>query len=128
MDQEVTKAALGAKMTARPEVERAVGPSYGPNKDETSIPAEVPGLLKSSWMTGQELRAFTEFSTCSGASAEIQELTAIKVGLSMKRGGGTSALGDVQGGAPGITISRTNTMDVVLLGMSQLTREIGARE
>ena len=81
LDQEVTKAALGAEMPARPEVERAVGPSYDPNKDESSVPAEVPDLLESSWMTGQELRAFTEFSACSGASAEIAELTAIKVGL-----------------------------------------------
>ena len=51
LDQEVTKAALGAEMTARPEDERAVGPSYGPNKDETSNPAKVPALMESSWMT-----------------------------------------------------------------------------
>ena len=126
MDQEETKAALEAERTARLEVERAVGPSNDPNKDETSVPADVPDLLESSWMTGQELMAFTEFSTCSGASAEIAELTAIKVGLSTKRGGGASASGDVQGGAPRITISGMNTMDAVLQGMSQLTREIGA--
>ena len=46
----------------------------------------------------------------------------------MKSGGGTGAPGDAQGGAPGITISGTNTMDAVLQGMSTLTREIGARE
>ena len=51
-EQEATKVALEAEMTARPEVERAVGPSHSPNKDETSVPADVPDLLESSWMTG----------------------------------------------------------------------------
>ena len=101
LDQEVTKAALEAEMTARPKVGRAVGSSHDPDRDETSVPSDVQDLLESSWMTGQELRAFTEFSTCSGASAEIAELTAIKVGLSTKSGGGTGALGDAQGGRPG---------------------------
>ena len=37
-------------------------------------------------------------------------------------------MGVLQGGEPEITISGANTMDAVLQGMSQLTREIGARE
>ena len=117
-----------AEVAACPEAECTAGTSHGPNKDETSVPADVPDILESSWMTGQELGAFAEFLTCSGMRAEIAELTTIKVDLSGKRGVGTGAAGKVQGEAREITISGANTMDAILQGMSQLTQEIGARE
>ena len=79
-------------------------------------------------MIGEELKAFGEFSTCSGASAEIAVLAEIKADFSAKCGWGTGASGGHQGAAPEITISGPNTKEAVLRGVGQLVQEVEAKE
>ena len=76
--QEVTKATPEVMTTARPGDGRVPAPSGGPVGAETSNRTDTPDLLNSSWMTGEELKAYAEFSTCSGASDEIAALAEIK--------------------------------------------------
>ena len=118
MDREVSRAAPEA--TARPGDGRARAPFGGPAGAETSNRPDTPDILSCWFMTGEELKAFDEISTCSGASAEIAALAEIKADLSTKSGWRARASGDQQGGVLGITISGASTMDAVLRGMDQL--------
>ena len=116
LDQEVSKAAPEATTTARPGDGRAPAPSGGPAGAETSNCVDTPDILSCSFMTGEELKAFSEFLMCSGASAEIAVLAEIKADLSAKSGWRTGASGDQQGVAPEITISGSSTKEAVLRG------------
>ena len=77
-------------------------------------------IFSCSFITGEELKAFSEFSTCSGASAEIAVLAEIKADFSAKSSWGTDASGGQQGVAPEITISGSTTKEAVLWGVGQL--------
>ena len=85
-DQEVSKAAPEVTTTARPGDGCAPAPSGGPAGAETSNRVDTPDILSCSFMTGEELKAFSGFSMCSGASAEIASLPEIKADLSMNSG------------------------------------------
>ena len=98
-DQEVSRAAPEVTTTARPGDGRASAPCGGPAGAETSNCPGSPDILNCSFMTGEELKAFSEFSTCSGASAEIAALAEIKADFSAKCGWGTGAPGGQQGAA-----------------------------
>ena len=120
LDQEVSQAAPEVTTTARPGDGHAPAPSGGPARAETSNCPGTPHILSCSFMTGEELKAFSEFSTCSGASAKIAVMAEIKVDFSAKCGSGTGAPGGQQGAAPEITISGSSTKEAVVRGVGQL--------
>ena len=119
-DQEVSRAAPEVTTTACPGGGRASAPSGGPAGAKTSNFLGTPDILSCSFMTGEELKAFNEFSTCSGASVEIAVLAEVKADFSAKCGWGTGASGGQQGAAPEITISGLSTKEAVLRGVGQL--------
>ena len=79
-------------------------------------------------MTGDELKAFIDFSTCSGASAEIAALAEIKADFSARCRGTNGASRAHQGAALEVTISGSSTKEAVLRGIGQLVQEIEAKE
>ena len=127
-DQEVSKAAPEATRTAHPGGGRAAAPSCDLTEAGTSNCPGTPNLLDCSFMTGDELKAFGEFSTCSGASAKIAALAEIKADFFAGCGGRREASGGHHGAAPEITISGSSIKEAVLRGVGQLAREIEARE
>ena len=84
LDREVSMAAPEA--TESPGDRHAPAPFGGPAGAETSNHTDTPDILRCSFMTGEELKAFGEFSTCSEASAKIAALAEIQADLSAKSG------------------------------------------
>ena len=126
-DQEVSKAAPEATTNAHPEGEHAATPGRGPTNAGDVNCLGTPNLLDCSFMTGEELEAFTALSTCLGASSKIAALTEIKASFSA-RCGKENAPGGSKKAAPGVTISGTSIKEAVIQGVDQLVREMEARE
>ena len=69
LDQEVSKGMPEVTMAACPRDGHTPMPSCGPDGAKTSNCMGTPDILSCSFMTGEELKAFGEFSMCSGVSA-----------------------------------------------------------